>query len=324
MSMGNCHFCGAACEVTRQARYNHSCYENCPNCGSYNLYDWRKNTLDDHLHTIAGYLYETNRHIRHDRYGDSPPRDINGDILQEIKMSGLLPRTNMQRLERLLLNVYKLNKFFGQVHTIEDKTVIFGLAYAKSVEEFIAMSRAIKELGWFSDVGNPLIFTLSAKGVEHAEQLLMSNINSRKAFVAMGFKEDLLTACEEAIKPACRDCGFDAFLISDRPHNNGITDEIIVAIRQSRFVIVDFTYNNAGAYFEAGFAQGLGRPIIRCCKKEWFDGKDEKGERNQLHFDIRHYATILWEDHADLIKQLKANIRANIPDARLEDEGGAV
>ena len=102
----------------------------------------------------------------------------------------------------------------------------------------------------------------------------------------MAFKDDLLEICETAIKPACADCGFDAFLISDKPHNNNITDEIIAALRQSKFVVVDFTYNNPGAYFEAGFAQGLGCEVIRCCNKEWFENED-----NQLHFDIRHYNT---------------------------------
>jgi len=44
-------------------------------------------------------------------------------------------------------------------------------------------------------------------------------------------------------------------------YNNGIADEIMIESKRSKFVIVDFTYNNRGAYFEAGYAQGLGRPI---------------------------------------------------------------
>ena len=124
-----------------------------------------------------------------------------------------------------------------------------------------------------------------------------------------------LEACEKAIKPACRKCGFEARLISDKYHNNGITDEIMVEIKRSKFVIVDFTYNNSGAYFEAGYAQGLGRPIIRCCKKEWFDN-DESG----LHFDVKHYNTIMWETHEDLYEKLCNNIMANIDGAILTRE----
>lgn len=35
----------------------------------------------------------------------------------------------------------------------------------------------------------------------------------------MGFKDYLLEAYEKAIKPACRDCGFEALLITDKEHN---------------------------------------------------------------------------------------------------------
>jgi nucleoside 2-deoxyribosyltransferase len=163
-------------------------------------------------------------------------------------------------------------------------------------------------------------FVITPKGFERAEQLMATNIDSKTVFVAMQFSNDLIEACEKAIKPACLACGFDAFLIKEKPHNNGITDEIIVEIKKSKFVIVDFTYNNNGAYWEAGYAQGLGRTVIRCCKKEWFDSEGKKLKKdNPLHFDIKHYNTILWESYEHLIKELKDNIRANIEGAILVD-----
>ena len=73
-------------------------------------------------------------------------------------------------------------------------------------------------------------------------------------------------------------------------------------------------------HFEAGYAQGHNREVIRCCKKEWFDRTDENGKKNELHFDVRHYNTILWKDHEHLMKELKNNIRANISGAILFDE----
>ena len=164
------------------------------------------------------------------------------------------------------------------------------------------------------------IFILNSKGHSRAEKLLSTNIDSKKVFVAMGFKPDLLDAMENAIKPACNDCGFSAYLISDKEHNNGITDEIIVAIKTSKFVITDFTYNNCGAYFEAGYAQGYGLEVIRCCKKEWFDGYDENGNKNRLHFDVSHYNFILWDNEEDLKNKLKNRIRAIISGAKMEDD----
>ena len=162
-------------------------------------------------------------------------------------------------------------------------------------------------------------FELTIPGLTHAEELLRTNIDSTSVFVAMAFKPDLLEACEEAIKPACLACGFRAQTSSDNEYNDGIMDEIITEIKRSKFVVVDFTYSNNGAYFEAGYAQGLGREIIRLCKKDWLEGLDENGNKNRLHFDIQHYNIILWDNHADLLKKLKARIRATIPDAILED-----
>jgi len=176
------------------------------------------------------------------------------------------------------------------------------------------------ELDWLDSDTDNEYFRLTVAGLTHAEELLSTNLNSKSVFVAMAFKDDLLAAHEKAIKPACLACGFQARVSSDNEYNDGIMDEIITEIKRSKFVIVDFTYNNNGAYFEAGYAQGLGREIIRLCKKDWFEGLDEKGNRNRLHFDIQHYNIILWDNHADLLKKLKARIRATIPDAILEDQ----
>ena len=39
-------------------------------------------------------------------------------------------------------------------------------------------------------------------------------------------------------------------------------------IRDAKFVIADLTHDNNGAYWEAGYAEGLGKPVIYICEKE--------------------------------------------------------
>jgi hypothetical protein len=56
-------------------------------------------------------------------------------------------------------------------------------------------------------------------------------------------------------------------------------------------------------YFEAGFAMGLGLPVLFSCRAGWF---------NQLHFDIRQYNCIKWDDIEDLAKRLQLRIEAVI------------
>ena len=43
--------------------------------------------------------------------------------------------------------------------------------------------------------------------------------------------------------------------------------EIFYEIKQSKFVVVDVTKQNNGAYYEAGHDKALGKEVIVCCKK---------------------------------------------------------
>lgn len=88
-----------------------------------------------------------------------------------------------------------------------------------------------------------------------------------------------------------------------KEHNNNICDEIIAEIRRSKFLIADFTGQRGGVYFEAGFAYGLGLPVIWTCKKD---------DVSNLHFDINHYNFILWEKSEDLCTNLCNRILATI------------
>jgi len=259
--------------------------------------------------------------------------------IETLLRDGRIPKTPMQKLERLLVRLYQIDDKIGQYFWVgitstttgiglgnatesmlKPKNYPISLAYARNAAEVRSMFKSLESLCYLEfKEKNGFVFT--PKGFERAEQLLSTNIDSKTVFIAMGFRDDLLDACEEAIKPACIACGFKGILITDKPHNNGISDEIMVEIKRSKFVIVDFTYNNNGAYFEAGYAQGLGRPVIRCCKKEWFEEKDSNGNRiNILHFDTQHYNTIVWESYEHLYKELKNNIRANIDGAVLNDK----
>jgi nucleoside 2-deoxyribosyltransferase len=79
--------------------------------------------------------------------------------------------------------------------------------------------------------------------------------------------------------------------------------QIIADIRRSKFLIADFTGHRGGVYFEAGFALGLGLPVIWTCRKE---------ELDKLHFDIRQYNFIDWETDGELQERLTNRIRATI------------
>jgi nucleoside 2-deoxyribosyltransferase len=110
---------------------------------------------------------------------------------------------------------------------------------------------------------------------------------------------------------------------------NDINDEIIAQIRRSRFMVCDLTGHRGGVYFEAGFAYGLGMPVIYTCRKDWCDEdllvdddgktvkflKDSHGRPIQvrkegIHFDLAHQNRIEWD--MDKLDEFKTKLENRI------------
>ncbi|MBI4801046.1 MAG: nucleoside 2-deoxyribosyltransferase [Elusimicrobia bacterium] len=128
----------------------------------------------------------------------------------------------------------------------------------------------------------------------------------KQAFVAMWFDGSMDQAWDTGFKPGVEEgTEIKAVRVDLKEHNDKICDVIIAEIRKSSFLVADFTGNRGGVYFEAGFAKGLGIPVIFTCQKgEW---------EKQLHFDTRQYNHVIWESPEDLKTKLKSRIQATIP-----------
>ena len=147
---------------------------------------------------------------------------------------------------------------------------------------------------------------VTIQGYSHLADVAVSR-NLSQAFVAMWFGDELKEAYEKGIRPAIEQLGYDPMKIDDKPDVDKIDDEIIGEIRRSRFLLADFTHGDkgprGGVYYEAGFAYGLGLPVIRSCRRDIID-------RNELHFDVRQYYHIIWENPEQLRDGLEKRIRA--------------
>lgn len=141
--------------------------------------------------------------------------------------------------------------------------------------------------------------------------------------MAMQFGDDELNhAVEDYFKLAVKHAGFALRLLSDGQPAGLIDDQMRVRLRTSRFVIADLTHGNKGAYWEAGFAEGLGRPVIYTCRKKEWDERDELG-KGTVHFDTSHLVTIIWDpaNFDDAARRLTATIRATLPgEAKMTNE----
>lgn len=302
----SCPICNSVCQVT-ESGFNKNIQ--CPSCGPYSLSNLQGSPIfpQNTQHLIAGYLYETKIH-RSELINSGAMRTffLNEETIQKILSDPLIPKRAMQHLDKIIMNLYKRNE--GFLTMVKADCFMPCVGYARSKQELVMMFTNLRGLGYLDEKN-----MLTIKGLQYAESLLTSNRNSTNVFIAMKFSTELKALRESAIKPACEKCGFTAFTVDEAEHNDDIPDKIISGIKTSRFVVADFTENNLGVYYEAGYAKGLGLPVIKTCKKEWFDKKNDNGNRvKKLHFDIEHDNLILWVDSDDFAKKLEARIRATI------------
>lgn len=164
--------------------------------------------------------------------------------------------------------------------------------------------------------GSPTICRLLPDGWDFYYKLKQGSSTSKKAFMAMQYgNPELDEIVNKYFRPAVKEAGFDMYRLDDIPKAGLIDDHLRIEIRTSRFLIADLTHENRGAYWEAGYAEGLGKPVIYTCEKSRF-------EQLNTHFDTNHHTTILWDrgnlDQAS--SNLKNTIRATLPDeAKLID-----
>jgi len=184
----------------------------------------------------------------------------------------------------------------------DDLFPIFGIGNIVSSKElrFIWEEYLIKTKEYISSE-QPRIITPA--GWAYLESLRQSNPESKKAFVAMWFDTEMEKIYDGFIKKAIKSAGFEPIQIGRKEHNNDINDEIIGEIRNSKFVVADFTGNRGGVYYEAGFAYGLNIEVIHTCKED---------QLKDVHFDINHRKIIKWSDGEDLYNKLLKRIKATI------------
>jgi nucleoside 2-deoxyribosyltransferase len=348
MSTITCPFCGS--DSCNEISSENNQYD-CPSCGKYQL-DCKAEEVAglpdinaDKLCDFAGYLHETN-------YLSPNYRNINittDDFENEVYSSGVCPKTTMQKVDKLLLNLYKyspdpIKSFYyiteqgiaisnneGIIYDMDDIAhVAYPVCYAKHYRELAQIivlchdSRYIifDETGYKSKINNLILalyegtymFRFTIEGMKRAESLISSNVETYQIFIACKFnnpdtgvfREDFVNSVKEATEKASNG-KYHARIVSEVEYNDGISDQIKAEIKRSKAVIADYTYENQGVYFEAGYACGLGIPVIRCCEAQW--AKDHGGVENAIHFDERHNNLILWNSYKELQQRIEDRIR---------------
>jgi hypothetical protein len=163
-------------------------------------------------------------------------------------------------------------------------------------------------------------FKLGYRGLERLEQLERATPSGYNAFMAMKFGDPALNKIvDDYFRQAVKETGFELYRLDDKPEAGLIDARLRNEIRNCRFLIADLSHANLGAYWEAGYAEGLGKPVIYTCEKSVFDGKT--AHIAAPHFDTNHHLTIVWEasDPQVAASRLRETIRFTIPEAQQAD-----
>lgn len=324
------------CGTTSPFHVNHDQYltfYDCPVCGMYQVGAYWKEHNHFNMNHLAAFLahnaYDPADDFEH-RYHTTASKEICDELQEEGRghpvhidseiVEAWYPKSFAEKIDQILLYLHKHAPHIGQSTHFNPQTLYSFLfidrydlmnqqCVSRKDEAIEAEARfvidCLKNQDLIVDYGNlPFAaaqrFTLTPRGYARIDEIQRNTANGRNVLVAMKFGEDT-KPLREAIREGIQKAGYIAVFIDEVQHNDFITPELLKHIRDSKFVVVDLTHKNNGAYFEEGYAMGLGKPVIQLCK----DGV-------QLHFDIAQKNTIMWETEDDIPLLLYNRIKATI------------
>jgi len=233
-----------------------------------------------------------------------PPVFVSTGNIDELIGDARVPRTPLEKLDRLLLSFYRRGGTAGARVYCDTKRDL-AWAYAVSEEEFKFLFLNLHGQGFIEPGRNPAGGSvLTIKGWERVRELEELGPRSDQCFVAMWFDPSLDEAFNNGMRKAIEESGYRAMRVDLKEHNQKICDVIVAEIRRSGLMVADFTGHRGGVYFEAGFATGFGIPCIFTCRDD---------QIAEAHFDTRQYNHIVWTDAQDLYTQLLRRILATAP-----------
>lgn len=202
----------------------------------------------------------------------------------------------LQYVQRSIQHIASIFELRFNDDTAQDYLEIQAWSESTTIDEVIYLVNYLEERNWLREHAHSmgvLMYIITVRGHARLAELATSMRDSSQAFVAMWFDEEMTSVRNSGIVPGIKGAGYEAMVIDQKEHVNKIDDEIIGEIRRSRFIVADFTHGETGArgsvYYEAGFADGLGIPVIATCRADVVD---------KIHFDRRQYNHLLWEEDA--------------------------
>ena len=210
----------------------------------------------------------------------------------------------------------------GLGHSIrKDPKTWAAIAGANSVKSIHMLATTLGDSGLLVVGGGHegLPLGLTFEGWKRFHDNERTGSDSSRAFMALPFKdEEAMKALRGPFKAACKEEGFELQEVREEQGAGLIDDHIRFGIMRSRFLIADLSSRNPNVMWEAGYAHGLGKPVVYTCKES--KRKTEPG----LPFDVAHHNVVFWspDNHVQAQARLRETIAVTLAEiGRLQATG---
>lgn len=328
------------CPICGRKKYNmyqdgHTICCECISKDKSILFDINEIPTQEELNKLATYILYTKKDLTicryyycsNEKYEDivknEPWKYIKHISPEEVE--AWYPRTFAQKIDKILLYLGSNTRYFGQEFRSNNSWEIKKLFF---INDLGFSNETTQELKYFanylfeekylegkridrfiiSNNGAHCNLTLSPKALARVDELQKNINNNKDVFVSMAFNPNT-NSTREAIREGIKSAEFSEKFLDEIIHNQQIVPYMLRLIRECRFLIMDITEPNYGAYYEAGYALGLGKEVIITCRQDIFNKKEYKNplEEKALkpHFDILQKQILVWENEEDLSAKLK-------------------
>lgn len=199
---------------------------------------------------------------------DDPARFKINEI--EAKKKSLSPKPVTEKLRLLLKWVESKSKHPGDGHNIEPDND-WPVAWCSNSVELTYHFDALVAQGLLAKQAhnsNGLPATITPAGWKSLEISRGEEIEEDLVFVAMSFDKKMDVAWSAGFEPGINKAGYRAHRVDKVKSIERIDMKVLGDIRRSRIVVADATGARPNVYYEAGYAEALGRPVIWTVQKK--------------------------------------------------------
>lgn len=281
---------------------------NCHICGNYSI----TTEAVDYLKDIQ--INDDKRFIFKHYMAKNQLKEIKKEILVTIADNTVIPDL-IEQINGLILEIGNATKTVGYYTNINERIAykigVDGLTSASGMIDLMVKESLIESKNKSQRIGSDSL-TLTLKGIRKYVELKENKISSKTVFMAMDYGNNSVDKfVNNGIRPIIEKLGLNLHILRSEGLRAGILDDHLrVDVRSSKFLIADVTTQNKNVYWEAGFAEGLGKKVIFTCSDETFETSIKSV------FNINHIRAVKWNTskYSDATDELSSIIKNTFHD----------